>query len=1350
LSWGYIAVQQDAGADEPTFCVALAREAVAELRVDLAEADAPDERLEILAELADAAMTLQAEGDEAADLAGECASEAIAGFARIRPEFAAASDEGLVALYLLAEVCRLRDEGSDLDDAISHLEGLRRLLPPEDPGHLDVELELGQALLERCRRLGRPADLDQVLASLTDALGHMDPDDARRLVVLATLAFQHAARYIGYNGSQDDRHAALYYAAQVLAAPDVTADTAAGCHVITAWMTVYRQADSAYRSTWLNRAQIEGARRGGPEAAELRSLITNVPLAVDDAEIALSHLRQADAADLNEDVRDMATSLLCLVTLKLLAQGRFPDDITELASRMEEMAARQPLDDPGRGELLSVRATLLAAQARRDASARGSASPGGQAADPGLEPTAAEALRDAAVQLPRNHLMRPAVLDLIRQSFSRQTEAAGVTDDVAAEVDRLVGSLEQMPQDDPEFARALARIAANVMGLNLSRRGAVPLARLSEQMERAVAQLALDDPLRSLGEYVRWSAVGVQGATEHRPDLVQQAIDGFRECAGGLPEGHSFRSFVLAGVAAAHAELWIMTGEMRQLEQGLRNLREAGLDEAVGSSAPLPEGRAMLLYLRGMLELMKLMDEREASDLSTAISDLEQARDLIASDHPLHARLMVDVQSVRMIQEHLKLPSTGPLPAFGREPRAAVDGLLAAVGSLRHDHPDFPGLSGQAAVGLMLQGLADRDVTAIGQAITLFADACAVPGLTFRERPRVLNSLGFALLTRYNLTRQPQDLSNAIDRLEEARRAVEQETASPYAATVFRSLAEAYRIRADVARGDVDRAVSAGLAALREHAGDVLLQDTDEHALKAARSMITDADEMARWSLAHGREHEAIAALELGRGTVLYAATAGAGLADILRDGGFGDLADEWSRDPATSQGPDTESSSDLRYRIMTTIEGSAAEARLLAPPPLEDIAAAVRRHDLDALVYLLPRDGASPGLAVIVGPSGAITSVPLPGLHLQAGGPSRDYIKALQAVSGGSDQEIPAAATASWRTALDEVCDWAWPTVVRPLLAAVPRRVGKTRRIVLVPTSELGLVPWHAARERTGNAYRYASQEVIFSYAASARQFIDTAGLEFRPWGQRPVLISDASSSSFATWIAICQLQRSIYPNAAVYGYAFDNLAALGATVADGGTAATPEDVIEAVPHEASSGASVLHFGGHGQVGIPVLNSTILLDDRCEPGRPPSGRVEKPERRTLAVAQILRRARTRLPSDHGGLVVLASCLTDVTGADHDEALTLATAFLSAGAAGAVAARWRVESAQTACFMLTFHQFLNTSEPEPAAALRATQLWMLDPDRCVPDDWPSLIKTQAAKPGLASPMAWAGFSYQGR
>ena len=115
-----------------------------------------------------------------------------------------------------------------------------------------------------------------------------------------------------------------------------------------------------------------------------------------------------------------------------------------------------------------------------------------------------------------------------------------------------------------------------------------------------------------------------------------------------------------------------------------------------------------------------------------------------------------------------------------------------------------------------------------------------------------------------------------------------------------------------------------------------------------------------------------------------------------------------------------------------------------------------------------------------------------------------------------------------------------------------------------------------------------------------------------------------------------------------------------------------------------------------------------------------------------------------------GGLVVLASCLTDVAEADYDEALTLATAFLSAGASGVVAARWSVPDNDTALFMAAFHRFLNGTEPSPARALRSAQLWMLDPGRTAPGALPAVLGDEVSRPDLADPVAWAGFGYQGQ
>jgi CHAT domain-containing protein len=131
-------------------------------------------------------------------------------------------------------------------------------------------------------------------------------------------------------------------------------------------------------------------------------------------------------------------------------------------------------------------------------------------------------------------------------------------------------------------------------------------------------------------------------------------------------------------------------------------------------------------------------------------------------------------------------------------------------------------------------------------------------------------------------------------------------------------------------------------------------------------------------------------------------------------------------------------------------------------------------------------------------------------------------------------------------------------------------------------------------------------------------------------------------------------------------------------------------------------------------------------------------------------VRAILGQARASARSELGGLVVLAACTSDLTEADYDEALTLATAFLTAGSAGVVGSRWRISDYQTALFMILFHRALCLGTADPAQALRVAQFWMLDPGRQPPDGLPKVLGDEAGQPELADPAAWAAFTYQGR
>jgi CHAT domain-containing protein len=123
-------------------------------------------------------------------------------------------------------------------------------------------------------------------------------------------------------------------------------------------------------------------------------------------------------------------------------------------------------------------------------------------------------------------------------------------------------------------------------------------------------------------------------------------------------------------------------------------------------------------------------------------------------------------------------------------------------------------------------------------------------------------------------------------------------------------------------------------------------------------------------------------------------------------------------------------------------------------------------------------------------------------------------------------------------------------------------------------------------------------------------------------------------------------------------------------------------------------------------------------------------------------------------------MVLLTACESDLADAHHDEALTLATALLAAGSVCVVGSKWKVYEFRTAIMMFLFHHFLvefSASGTGGAAdALRAAQLWMIDPAREVPRTMPAevaeavrLARDDAGTVDFAEVSAWAAFAHQG-
>jgi hypothetical protein len=293
---------------------------------------------------------------------------------------------------------------------------------------------------------------------------------------------------------------------------------------------------------------------------------------------------------------------------------------------------------------------------------------------------------------------------------------------------------------------------------------------------------------------------------------------------------------------------------------------------------------------------------------------------------------------------------------------------------------------------------------------------------------------------------------------------------------------------------------------------------------------------------------------------------------------------------------------------------------------------------------------------------------------------------------------------------------------------------LGRPARLVLVPVGRLSQVPWHAARSGPG---RYACAAAVISYAASGRQLIDTSQRPPLPLQADPVVIGNPAGNLPCGTIEGAAVQGQCYPQGRYLGQELPGIGPRPAGPRPAGPG-SPAEVLGALPAADRPGASVLHLGCHA-----ILDASV----------PGQSYLELAGRERLTVETILRQAAGRPPGAPGGLVSLAACASDGTGSIYDEALTLATAFLAAGATTVVGARWNVVNDVTALLMFMFHHYLSADGQSPRDALRLAQLWMLDPDRKAPAGMPDMLArllidpgTRRAIPEIAS---WAAFTHQG-
>ncbi|AUG75764.1 hypothetical protein CFP65_0834 [Kitasatospora sp. MMS16-BH015] len=881
---------------------------------------------------------------------------------------------------------------------------------------------------------------------------------------------------------------------------------------------------------------------------------------------------------------------------------------------------------------------------------------------------------------------------------------------------------EPTTEPDAGPARGRARVLSHLESVLPGALSADLLREMQEELARGAADPALDPEDRATDAVVALLPDAMNALRGNDPALLHSVLGRLAEVADILPEGHRLAP-VLTFLRAAYLGVADRIGGNRQdAELGARLLEAVEERFTEGGVSPVLTPIVRLLSLESRFS--RAEQAADPAALDGVIDELLSLRESVATDPDLHYLTVVELALAQLAR--------GDLLGDAEERHRALALLEEAERQAGNLHPVLQEAAAQLAGVRKLGRGPDEDPALIDEVLSV-------------PRPRATGAGDWELqqatarLARHTRTGDRADLDAAIAALEGLRERTREGRGTTIAVETYWRLAEAYADRADLTEDPEDQraAVASAVESLRAHSADVLLEAGAEDGLLAARRASERGLLVARWAAVSDLLPEAVEALELGRAMVLQAAADTADLPERLAARGAQELAEAW-RAAAAGAPAGAGLPSDLRRRAL---EALGYRQGVSGTPTLDELCAALDTADTDLLVYLVPGDGEQPGLGIVLGPAFGVQAFLAPALSDAQSGPLHAYLDAAAARSGQQDAEADRA----WQEALAGLCDWAWLGVMGPLhelgttLRAADPADPAPPRVVLVPCGRLGVVPWHAARVYEGGRYRYACERLLLSYAASGRQLLRAVERRPIPVESAPVLLADPRLDLLHAEREVAALHADCYPNARLFGEYYDPPAPPSA-------AGTPAEVL-ALLTTGQKAVSLLHVASHGSAGPRPTESALVLARPV--GTAPGPTVASaPDAGLLTVAQLLDgEGLTARPA--GPLVVLSACETDLSTRDHDEALTLTTAFLARGARNVVGSRWTTADGASAVMMAVFHHHLTVARLDPAHALQATQRWMLDPKRRLPTEVRGLPASYGQLPGLHRPEVWAAFIHQG-
>ena len=1144
------------------------------------------------------------------------------------------------------------------------------------------------------------AEVDARIGAAVAAAAEHEPGSVEHRAARVSLAAALAARFIQHGGSADDGLRAERIAQEVLADDAATAEQRQSMSMLLPTLAMMRITPASALRGLGPGLDAEALRRTEQWRAgtDDRTLVAG-----------LEHLLGQFAAI--EDAGNLPPQIRSNIAMMKAAMGLMSDVARpewsgtvapDVARELREAVAEAPPGVPGT-ELMRGLVVWVDGFDRADERAERVAE-----------------LEKAITDLPEDSLLVPVLQYDLAIALVRSSDLGGVR-----AVERVTALLEQavngMPEDHPLHAETVRMLAGALVATAAETSGVAD----RERAAQLAAQVLAADPGAPENLFLSSLVALLPGRARDVPGALRDLV----ECVEQLPGGHPLRAVALGQFGAVLADRSLVAGLLKDGTEAM-----ALLERAIAAADPDGDVGSVLAAIRGIVGVNAAMRRGDDAALPGAAAALRVARDGMSLAHPLRP----NVELVLVVAELRIAAVTGT-------------GLRAAVATVRAvvDGPAPSGMPPSTKRTLSdavdaLAGLLDGDPEAVLAAADKMEEALVAPGDGAHplQRPAQLVLLGKALLAAIG-TGQAQEgtARRAADHLSEARNLLGPDAGVP-TAEVLRDLAMALR-----AAGERAESRRVAVEALEHHASVVLLQADATDAIIAAQGASGDATQVARWCLADGDLDGAVAAVELGRGLVLHATTSVShvaatldafgrpDLAELWRGEHFGEPATGWAVEAARGElGPqrvaDLRAAAGLRGQVVAALRAAPEAAMLFRAPTTRATGEALRELGADVLVYLVAGGSETPGQLLVVDRAGGVAAFDAAELRDVPTGPLATYL-ALP----GPDREgfIPSA----WRPALERLCDWAGQAVLAPLLAALAGRAGSgpdgVPRVVLVPCGTLGAVPWAAARRPTSAAPRYACADLVLSSAASARQIVDVASrqaavadvlLVAGPLADRA---DDADAGN-----ELATLRRTTYPQATVLG---------PVEGADG--PGTPEGLLARLPGSGATSPSVVHLACHAAAGDEPELSVI---DLSEP---------------LTVARVLAQGTGQAGDEPGPLVVLAACETALTRSSHDEALTVATAFLAAGAAGVVGSLWKVNNRYTSVLMVVFHHFLHTEGLPAADALRRTQLWALDPahptveellcSRSDAGDATSLPEWFRSRlPTRSNVAMWAAFTHHGR